>query len=124
ASVQRPVWGGECSIEEEWFSVRALPQVLDGVVSDGIRHIEAFARGVRLITIGHLPAFVQFPVAIGAADEAKVFLESTVKRPVRAMLSDVPLAGHHAIITGGLQRLRDGDALVVEFAFVAGEAAV
>src|SRR5262249_52084694 len=98
---------------------RILVDVLHGMVRKGVGGVELPRLGcVRLVVPCELAPRALLPVTAGAADQPEILFESAIGRPVRPLLADVPLPGHRGAISGGAQRLRDGDAAVVQVALI------
>ena len=89
---------------------------LHGVIGEGIRHVErtVVGRSVRLVPQGHRAGRVQLEVVGTAADQSEVLVEAPVRRPVRALLPDMPLAGHQRGVAGVLEDFGNRDAVVVQ----------
>lgn len=65
------------------------------MVSDGVGHIEAlFGRTPGFAVERHLTAGFEGGVVRCPAHEAEVVVETAIGGPVRAVLADVPFAGH------------------------------
>ena len=96
------------------------------LVAERVRHVErpVVRRRVRIVPHGHLPGAVQLEIVRAAADQAEVFVESPIRRPVGPALTNVPLARHERRVARFLEHFRDRDAAVVQVALVGRAAAV
>ncbi len=122
--VQRPVRRGESHVEEERILPAAVAvDVADGVIGDGVGVVEV--RRIRLDQLVVAGESDGVPVAAGPVDGAEVVVEAALAGPVVFVaLADrghMPLAAHERRVTGGFERLSDGDALAVQVAAIAGQ---
>ena len=92
---------------------------LDRPIGERVRCVEVVGRVKRLIVEGQSAVAVGSKIVEGAAESAKVAIESPLQRPsIAVVAANVPFSGHQRVVPGWTQHLGERHALTIQEALV------